>query len=278
MSGVRDAYTKSGACYDLLVCNQCGSTRMAHIPTDEDFARLYPDSYYSYVDQPDRLAFFKRLLSLTYRRHRYIPRFRRLLEVGCGRGEFLSTIQSRGEVIGLERSGAARAAATRLGLKVIVGNVEDPNTFADESFDCIYSNHAFEHLPHPARSLASMHRWLRPDGELFIGVPNISGAVARIFGKNWYYLGPPLHITNSSPAGMRALLDRYGFKVERIEYNSDPISIPMSIYIACGGSIDRVPLPLKLLIGFLTIAAYPIAKMLDALGAGDCIEVHATRA
>lgn len=275
ISNVRDVHAGTSRAYDLQRCRACGSTRMEHIPSEEEFSRLYPDDYYSYVEPHDRLAFLKRLLGAIYRRHRYIPEFTSLLEIGPGRGEFLQKLSGRGNVVGLERSEAAHNAAAKVGVNVVVGDVANTAAFSSGAFDTIYSNHAFEHLPDPNAALRSIRTWLRPGGELFIGVPNIAGAVPRIFRKNWFYLGPPLHITNATPAGMHALLERHGFRLVRVVYNSDPISIPMSVFIAMGGRVDRVPVAAKLLIGLATFASYPITKLLDLFRAGDCIEIHA---
>lgn len=275
ISAVRDVHAGTGRTYDLLRCGSCDSVRIEQIPTTDEFRLLYPDDYYSYSESRGRLAVLKDLLALTYRRHRYVPSFKTLLEIGPGRGAFLKRLSSLGTVAGLERSPAARAAAKKIGIDVVVGKVEDASTFRPESFDVVYSNHAFEHLPDPNAALASMRAWLKPGGELFIGVPNIAGLVPRVFGRNWYYLGPPLHITNSTPRGLSSLLGRHGFEVERVVYNSDPFSIAMSLYLSAGGRVNEVPLPFKVVLGIIAVAAFPLSRLLDYLGAGDCIEIHA---
>ena len=89
---------------------------MAERLSANELEAIYPADYYSYVDDGWRIRFLRWVHGLTYDRHRYKPVFRRLLEVGCGRGEFLSTISRRGSVTGLERSGAARSAAAKRGI------------------------------------------------------------------------------------------------------------------------------------------------------------------
>jgi SAM-dependent methyltransferase len=272
---VPDLHVRPGAAYTLLRCPACGTAALATPPSAAELDAIYPPQYYSYVNDGSRIRFLRWVHRLTYDRHRFKPNFRRLLEVGCGRGEFLSTIARRGEVTGLERSAAARAAAAKRGVDVIVGDVRDGETFAPGSFDYIYSNHAFEHLEEPRLALASIRRWLTPGGRVFIGVPNVRGAVARYFGKYWYHLAPPLHASGFSPAGITSLLTEFGFTVERIRYNSDPLSIPMSAFFARGGHATRISLLAGIALAAANFLVYPLARIFDAAGDGDCIEVHA---
>ena len=277
LSGVRDAHAGTARNYTLDVCASCGSTKMREQLSENELRRIYPDDYYSYVTSDPRRSLARLVLGALYHRHRYIPCFTSLLEVGCGRGEFLAKIKNKGNVLGLERSSSASKAAAALGIEVVVGDVENAATFAPASFDCIYSNHAFEHLADPEAALASMERWIKEEGELFIGIPNIKGVVARLFGRNWYYIGPPLHVTNSTPKGMTSILARHGFEIEKIEYNSDPLSIAMSVYFSLSGRADNVGAVAKIAIGLASIVLYPLSKLLDAIHCGDCIEVHARK-
>lgn len=272
---VPDLHVRPGARYPLHACPACGTLSLARPLSPAELEEIYPADYYSYVDSGWRIRFLRWVHGLTYDRHRFKPAFRRLLEVGCGRGEFLGTIARRGRVTGLERSPAARSAAAKRGVDVVVGDVTNADTFPAGSFDYIYSNHAFEHLEDPRAALASMRRWLEPGGRLFIGVPNAGGSVARRFGRFWYHLAPPLHASGFTVAGLTALLEEFGFAVERVGYNSDPLSIPMSAFFARGGHATRVPVHVGVLLAAANFLAFPVTKLLDAAGKGDCVEVHA---
>ncbi len=97
---------------------------------------------------------FGALNRMVYDRHRFRPQFDRLLEIGSGRGDFLATLNAGDRAIGLERSQAARIAGKQIGVEVVVGDVERCDLFTPGSFDCMYSNHAFEHLNEPELSSA----------------------------------------------------------------------------------------------------------------------------
>ncbi len=73
------------------------------------------------------------------------------------------------------------------------------------------------------------------------------------------------------------MLQRHGFEIQKISYNSDPLSIPMSLYIACGGIIPKMPVPLKIFLAAIDLCVKPLAWILDVCKVGDCIEIHAVK-
>jgi SAM-dependent methyltransferase len=103
-----------------------------------------------------------------------------ILVVGCGTGSeagiFARAFRARatGIDIGTEftfdHAGAAPALLMQMDARAL--------TFADETFDLIYSFHALEHIPGPKDALREMSRVLRTGGHFLIGTPNKS----RILG------------------------------------------------------------------------------------------------
>src|SRR5437016_4921723 len=54
----------------------------------------------------------------------------------------------------------------------IIGDVEDLSGIADSTLDFAIASHLVEHLPLPARGLREMLRVLKPDGVLFLILPD----------------------------------------------------------------------------------------------------------
>ena len=70
----------------------------------------------------------------------------------------------------------------------------------------------------PRAAVAHVASLLRAGGLLLVGVPNLASVQARLGRDRWFHLDLPRHRTHFTPAGLRALLERHGFTVEREEH------------------------------------------------------------
>jgi 2-polyprenyl-3-methyl-5-hydroxy-6-metoxy-1,4-benzoquinol methylase len=155
-----------------------------------------------------------RELADTHVRHLRLPAGSpRLLDVGCGEGEFLSEMQSLGwSVEGIDPSSAAVAAALARGVPARQAAL-DEGTLAEASVDAITFRLVFEHINEPVSALAECRRALRPGGTLWIATPNLRSEAHRLFGRNWIHLEPPRHAVIYSASGLARLLAGAGFDV-----------------------------------------------------------------
>ena len=146
---------------------------------------------------------------------RYLPKplqGQRLLDIGCGNGDFLVSAQEAGwDISGLEPDPKAAAVAQQSGLDVTLGTAD---VFADASncFDAITLSHVIEHVHEPGQLLQTVHRLLKPGGVVYIDTPNIDSHGAKFFGKNWRGLEAPRHLVLFNPASLTALLSASGFE------------------------------------------------------------------
>lgn len=132
-----------------------------------------------------------------YMRHlpRPVPGRNRLLDVGCGNGDFLLRAQHAGWTVhGLDFDPTAAGVARGRGLDVYVGTLED-SPFLEESFDVVTANQVVEHVHDPVAFLRACWRLVRPGGLLWIGTPNVTPPVAARFGPFWPMLEIPRHLT-----------------------------------------------------------------------------------
>lgn len=133
----------------------------------------------------------------------------RLLDVGCGNGDFLLRARDAGwRVAGTEPDAVARDAALNNGLDVRP-SIED---FPEEGrFDYITANHVIEHVHDPQEFLESIKRRLKSGGGLFLETPNIDAPSHARYGSDWRGLEPPRHLVMFGRKALAYLITRTGF-------------------------------------------------------------------
>ncbi|GEM_PF-3228710 len=95
---------------------------------------------------------------------------KKVLDVGCGRGIFLSQIPEAIERVGIDISHAAVAMAKEVGIDAY--QRELPNIFLTEKkFDIITSFETLEHTRKWKEAIKEMVRCMKDDGYLIISVP-----------------------------------------------------------------------------------------------------------
>lgn len=151
---------------------------------------------------------------------RYLPKptkGQRLLDIGCGNGDFLVHAQEAGWLVcGLEPDPKAAATTRQRGLEVLVGTVD---LLASESscFDAITLSHVIEHVHEPRQLLQAVYRLLKPGGIVYIETPNIQSHGAQLFGKNWRGLETPRHLVLFNPTSLKDMLFVTGFDDIRLK-------------------------------------------------------------
>ena len=104
----------------------------------------------------------------------WLPRGRRLLEIGCSSGYLTSHFLGKAErVCGLDMNLPALGCATRRHPNVpfVCGSAEHL-PFADDSFDVIVMLEVIEHTCSDAAALAEIRRVLKVGGVLILSTPN----------------------------------------------------------------------------------------------------------
>jgi ubiquinone/menaquinone biosynthesis C-methylase UbiE len=146
------------------------------------------------------------------------PTDRRILDIGCGTGQFASSLLKRfpaAHLWGLDLCGGmlhrASARSEQFDGRLHLVQADSGRLpFADDSFDAVTCSHSFHHYPDQGRVLTEMFRVLRPDGRLLL----IDGDRDRLWG--WFIFdvmvvmveGPVKHRTG---ADLRELYGATGF-------------------------------------------------------------------
>lgn len=147
-------------------------------------------------------------------RHLRLPDGRpRLLDVGCGEGDFLHEMQSLGwSVDGIDPSAEAVATARSRGVSASQATLSEV-ALAPHAFDAITFRLVLEHVREPRQALAECRRALKAGGILWIATPSLDATARRVFGRNWIHLEPPRHVILYTASGLARMLSETGFEV-----------------------------------------------------------------
>jgi 2-polyprenyl-3-methyl-5-hydroxy-6-metoxy-1,4-benzoquinol methylase len=141
----------------------------------------------------------------------------RLLEVGCGSGRMLKSMQDKGwDVVGVDPDPIAINNAKSKGLIVYQGILADQK-FMKDSFDAIALSHVIEHVPDPLNLLKECERILKPGGHLVLITPNINSFCHQLYKSDWRSLEPPRHLYIFNRQTLKQLSQRAGFKNIKLE-------------------------------------------------------------
>lgn len=154
---------------DLAVCqcSGCGLVQLNREPVD-----YYKDVIRAAGLSPEMRAFREAQFG------RFVSRFslagRRVIEIGCGRGEYLSVLNATGVVAhGLEHGEDSVAACVSAGLRVTHGFVDAADrVLPGGPFDAFMILNFLEHLPAPNETLRGIRHNLSERGVGLVEVPN----------------------------------------------------------------------------------------------------------
>jgi 2-polyprenyl-3-methyl-5-hydroxy-6-metoxy-1,4-benzoquinol methylase len=163
------------------------------------------------------------------------PSLGRFLDVGCNMGMLLRLARARGwDAVGVEPSPTLhRIATVDLGLNVYNCFLDDVPSAEDGAFDVVALSDVFEHVTEPRAMLSAVARLLKPDGLLYVKVPNarwniLKQRLAKRIGdassRNiWDSYEHVVHYTEET---LRAMLEAGGFEPLVLTF-SRPVQIPV---------------------------------------------------
>lgn len=283
--------------YQVYRCNACGLLFLNPQPSAASIAAHYPSNYYSFQqkhpDQARDTRVYQAVLgtkSTPLKKIAYLPYVpflrtmagrpkQRLLDVGCGAGNFLVMAKDILEVepYGVEPYAHNTSVAAENNLNIYYGELEHAH-FSDDFFDVITLNHVFEHVGNPRETLRELRRILKPSGTLIIGVPQSNNLLYWLFDSNWVGLDVPRHIFVPSTENLKQVASREGLKFKRIRYNSTPWNILATLYYWRNQTREPKAYLRQFVQGKLAARVLlPTSYMLNLLRLSDQVEIFLTK-
>lgn len=241
MFGMRDEF-------DYLECSACGCVQIRNIPAD--LSRYYPNRYWNFQvsRMPSkragtlrrrfrrRLAHYwlrkdrdpvGRLLALGKTPPKHIIWLRRagitdfsttILDVGCGLGDRLATLQEEGftNLRGLDPYIDADLDYSN-GVYVFKRSIYEHQG----QYDFITLHHSYEHMPEPLQVMEQLYALCKPGGQILIRIPLADSYAWKQYGVNWVQLDAPRHLYLHTRKSLTLLANRVGFKLKDVVFDSD---------------------------------------------------------
>lgn len=199
--------------YRFIKCARCGFITIIPYPSEAELNDFYLNEYeFSYMgieNKRTRINNQNRLNNLL----KYVTDGS-LLEIGCGSGQFLELAKGHFKVKGIDMLKGAVELGKRKKLSIQYSSLEDftPN----EKYDVVCLFHVLEHVYDPNRTLEKIHNLLKPNGILYIIVPNNKSLSFKLFGKYWEWLNPPKHLSYFDPSTIKKILNNQGFIISNL--------------------------------------------------------------
>lgn len=192
----------------LQKCLNCKLIFTHPQPQDNLINTIYNKDYflnYLKLQKFKILEFKKRLKHLQY----LFRERKKILDIGSETGIFLSLLQDKNEVYGLEISPyAVSIAKEKIKGEIICGSIENTN-FPSDFFDIITLWHTLEHLRNPFYTLKEIYRILK--GVLIIEIPNNNFLFK--FPAGFGRPSPLEHLFQLNEFNLSKLLKKSGFKI-----------------------------------------------------------------
>lgn len=219
-------YTVSSQKFDLLYNANYKMLETFPKPEEAELASYYESSeYISHTDSKETLTdklyqtvkgfALKNKLKLL---NSFKTEEKKILDVGCGTGEFLLTCKNNGwNVVGVEPNKNARdLAISKLKEKNVSEVFSDLHDISSQQFDVITLWHVLEHVPDLNSYIFKLKSLLKPNGVLVIAVPNYKSYDAVYYKQFWAAFDVPRHLWHFSKKSIQLIFSEFDMSVEKI--------------------------------------------------------------
>jgi 2-polyprenyl-3-methyl-5-hydroxy-6-metoxy-1,4-benzoquinol methylase len=194
---------EKGVDLEVLQCSGCGLVQLSNDPVPY-YREVIRSSSFSKEMRHFRIQQFSSFLQNC------CLHGKKIIEIGCGRGEYLSIIQQCGaEAYGLEDSEESVVQCNRNGLKVSKGFIGSSSCKLHHApFDAFFLLNYLEHLPDPKSILGGILNNLADEAFGLLEVPNFDIARKNLFSE--FILDHLYYFTKET---LRTTLSANGFEI-----------------------------------------------------------------
>lgn len=230
-------YRLSDDVFNVVKCLNCSLVFLNPRPEKDEMGKFYPAGYYN-----SALGKFEKIFSYFLNRAKVnkIQEHKkkgRILDIGCGNGDFLSVFSGEWELYGIEPNPVGYDLTNQRTKVKTLNRTLTECKFPDNFFDVITLWHVLEHIYDPNEELKEIGRILKKDGILVVSVPNVNSLGFKLGKKHWIHLDSPRHLHHYNPETINKILNKNGFKIFSMTF---PLfEFPLDLYHSLINSLDR---------------------------------------
>ena len=189
--------------FHICECLNCGLLYTMPRPDEEKIGNYYKSEEY-YSHQENKKGFIPKIyesVKKTNLKHKYKIateglKVGKLLDIGCGVGDFLHTVETHGwECIGVEPSEEAKEIARQRTKAQIIKSKELEN-IPEQTFDIITMWHVLEHVDNLKWQVEQLQRLIKPTGRIVIALPNYKSYDGQYYKEKWAAYDVPRHLNH----------------------------------------------------------------------------------
>jgi len=251
--------------FEVCQCLKCGVVFTNAVVDATYYRKYYPNNYYKDAFVPnwvtkiiallDKLIFIRRLNIID----KYLPNGGKVLEIGCGQGDFLHQLPKKFEKFGIEINNKA--------CQFIKNNYKEITLFEGKTekihfpqglkFDMVIMWHVLEHIENPAIFFKALKKILKKDAILIIEIPNRDSLGFRFTKEKWFHLDTPRHLFFYNFETLKKILIKNQLKI--VDYFGDFFSFPHDLAFSAisRNKINIIFVPLLLLLRLVTAFFVP---------------------
>jgi SAM-dependent methyltransferase len=216
-------FVATGHTFDLQRCNDCSFLFTNPRPGISEIGPYYQsDRYVSHAGNKKDLPFMYKVYDVV-RDHSIKQKLKliksyhaqgNLMDLGCGLGYFLEGAVKDGsfESIGVDVSDEAiEYVKNKFGYTVL--NETELDHLPQHHYDVITQWHVLEHVHKLNERMQQLHRLLKPNGTMFIAVPNSNSWDAKHYKEFWDGYDVPRHLYHFNQKSFALLMQKHGFSV-----------------------------------------------------------------
>lgn len=275
--------------FKLYRCKNCDTIVINPRLSQKELQKHYPNEYYAFSKiktkeesmkvrlrillydlyyYPSRILYQSSFLRFLFFPFKFLIRGtqiipgQKLLDIGCGSGQFLYEMEECGlDVYGIE---PGKINKSKLNIKPDLIKAK----YNKETFDLVTMNHVLQHVENPEEMIKEIYRVLKQYGLFIVSASNTRSLAYFLFRKNWFQLDLPRHLFNLSDVMLIRFLKENGFIVMKNRHNSRPNQFVMSLFFLMGIKNRN-----KILNRVLEIVFLPLTWIVNLFKCGDQVEI-----